>query len=387
MTKRCSIVGAPANPGGNVLPVRTRSFIAGLLAIAALVVSASASAAEEVNFTGTWQAVYHCLVGKCAGREISGVFMLSQAQGSSAVTGTLKLETGAEALVTGTVAGNTLTLEGKGTKGYSASGVETLSSGGLSWTGTYKDIIGTSGTLTATRPSLPVFTAPGSTEPRAAAIQVLCNYEVAPANFTCTASVGDASGETPAAIPTGTVSFTATSGGFSPLPKCALVATPGSPDVASCSVTYTPVAKIPTGTQPPVTGAYSGDATFAPSAAKAGTGAVISPIVKTAKSTGEGATTTVSCPTGPTSCPVTAVLSAEESGGGAGTASKSKRRTITLGSKSITLKGGQRSTLTVTLNQAGKHLLSKHRHFTALLEITSHGVVVKSEKIAIKLKK
>ncbi len=367
------------------MPARMRPLIVGLIVIVALVISASASAAEEVNFTGKWQAVYHCQAGTCAGREIDGVFTLSQAEGSNAVTGTLVLGNGAEGSVTGTVAGNTLNLEGKGTNGYTASGVETLSSDGLSWTGTYQDIVGTSGTLTATRPSLPVFA--GATEPRAAAIQVLCNYEVAPANFTCTASVGDASGVTPAEIPTGTVSFAAPSGAFSPLAKCALIATAGSPDVSSCSVTYTPATKIPTGTQPPVTGSYSGDGTFAPSAAKAGTGAVISPIVKTAQSTGEGVSTTVSCPTGPTSCPVTTALTVEESGGGAVTASKAKRRKITIASETVTLKGGQRRTLTVTLNHAGKRLLARHRHFTALLTITSHGVLIKSEKIAVKLKR
>jgi hypothetical protein len=363
-------------------------LITALIVLAAsLALSASASAAEEVNVTGTWQAVYQCQVGKCAGQERNGVFTLSQAAGSSAVTGTLNLGNGELAApVSGTVSGSVLNLEGKGTNGYSASGVETISSNGLSWSGTYKDSVGTSGTLTATRPSLPVFAA-GETEPRAAAIQVLCNYEVAPANFTCTASVGDASGLTPSKIPTGTVSFTAPSGSFTPLPKCALVATPGSTDVASCSVTYTPATKIPTGTSAPVTGAYSGDTTFAPSAAKSGTGAVVSPIVKSAKSTGEGASTTVSCPTGPGSCTVTVALTIEESGGGAIAARKAKRRKLTIGSTAVTVKGGQQSTVAVKLNQAGKRLLARHKRFTAMLSISSHGVVIKSQKVALKLKK
>ncbi len=365
---------------------RTRPFIAALVAFASLAAGTTASATEEVNVTGTWQAVYHCQVGSCSGQEQSGVFTLSQAAGSSTVTGELNLGSGVEAPVSGSVSASTLSLEGKGTKGYSATGVETISADGLSWSGTYEDSVGTHGTLTATRPSLPVFPT-GATEPRAAAIQVLCTYEVAAANFTCTASVGDASGETPVMIPTGNVSFTAASGGFSPLNKCALVATPGSPNVASCSVTYTPAAKIPAGTPAPVTGAYSGDATFAPSAAKSGSGAVISPIVKTAKSTGEGASTTVSCPTGPSSCPVSASLSVEESGAGALAARRAKHRTITIGSTAFTLKGGQQRTVTVSLNHTGKKLLAKHRRFTALLKITSHGVVVKSERISVKLKK
>ena len=366
------------------MPACMRPIIAALLAAGSLAMAASASAAAEVNVTGTWQAVYHCAAGSCNGREISGVFVLSQASGSSVATGTLKLETGVEAPVAGTVSGDVLKLEGKGSKGYSASGEETISGDGLSWSGSYTDSVGTSGTLTATRPSLPVF--PGATTLRAAAIQVLCNYEVAPADFTCTASVGDASGVTPAQIPTGDVTFTAPSGAFSPMATCALVATPGSPDVASCSVTYIPATKIPTGTPAPVTGSYAGDSTFAPSAAKSGTGAVVSPIVGAARSNGEGASTTVSCPAGSSSCPLTVSLSVEESSGGAVTASKTKRRTITIGTTSLTLSAGRKRTVTVSLNHAGKQLLAKRRTFTALLKVVSGGAIVKSERIAIKLK-
>ncbi len=362
---------------------RTRLFVVTLLTLAAAATTASAAAAEEVNVTGTWQAVYHCSVGKCAGTETSGVFVLTQSAGSSAVSGTLNITGGEEAPVTGTLSGNTLSLEGKGSKGYVGSGVETISSDGLSWSGSYKDNAGTSGTLTATRASLPVL---GGAALRPSAIQVLCNYEVAPANFTCTASVGDASGATPAKIPTGTVSFTAPSGGFTPTAACALVATPGSPNTASCSVVYTPASKIPTGTPAPVTGAYSGDATFDPSAAKSGAGAVVSPIVGAAKSTGEGATTTVSCPTGSSGCPVVVSLSVEESAGGAISARNAKRRTITIGRTALTLKAGQKRAVTVKLNHAGKGLLARHKRLTALLKVTSDGTTIKSQKVAVKLK-
>ncbi len=365
------------------MPARTRPLIVALLAVGSLALTASAANAEGVNVTGTWSGTYHCNTGKCAGQQKSGTFVLNQAAGSSTVSGTINVEGGGAGTVTGAVSGNTLTLEGKGENGYTAHGVETISTDGLSWSGTYEDSAGTSGELTATRPSLPVFT----TTLRPAAIQVLCNYEVAPANFTCTASVGDASGATPAKIPTGSVSFTATQGTFTPTAQCALVATPGSPNTASCSVTYTPASKIATGTPAPVTGAYSGDATFAASAAKSGAGAVVSPIVSAAKSTGEGASTTVSCPAGSSSCPVTVSLSVEESGGGAVTARHAKRRTITIGSTAFTLKGGQQRTVTVSLNHTGKTLLAKHKRFTALLKVVSGGTVVKTQKIAVKLKR
>jgi hypothetical protein len=53
----------------------------------------------------------------------------------------------------------------------------------------------------------------------------------------------------------------------------------------------------------------------------------------------------------------------------------------------VTVKGGQQSTVAVKLNQAGKRLLAKHKRFTAMLSISSHGVVIKSQKVALKLKK
>lgn len=365
------------------MPARTRPLIVALLAIASLAPSASTAAAAEVNATGTWSATYHCNSGKCAGQSKNGTFVLTEAAGSSAVTGTINIEGGGAGSVSGTLSGSTLTLEGIGENGYTAHGVETISADGLSWSGSYADSAGTSGELTATRPSLPVFT----TALLPSAIQVLCNYEVAPANFKCTASVGDASAATPAKVPTGTVSFTATQGAFSPTAQCALVATPGSPNTASCSVTYTPATKIPTGTPAPVTGSYSGDSTFAASAAKSGTGAVVSPIVGAAKSTGEGASTTVSCPAGAASCPITVSLSVEESSGGAVTARNAKRRAITIGSTAVTLEGGQKRSVTVSLNRTGKRLLAKHRRFTALLKVVSGGTVLKTQKVAVKLKR
>ena len=356
------------------------------LLVAALV-PASGAAAAEVNATGTWQGTYHCESGNCAGQERTGMFVLQEAAGSSTVTGTLKVTGGGEGTIAGTLNGNTLTLEGKGENGYTASGVETISADGLSLSGSYKDSDGTSGTFTATRPSLPVFqTTPGALRP--SAIQVLCNYEVARANFTCTAQVGDAGDPSSAKVPTGTVAFSAPNGSFSPLPQCVLVATPGSPNVAACSVTYTPASKIPPGTPAPVTGAYSGDAAFAPSAAKSGTGAVVSPIVGAASSTGEGVKAEVKCPIERTGgCPITVEVSLYETSGGAIAARKAKRKKITIASTKLTLKGGQTRIVSVSLNRTGKRLLAKHKHFAALLTIRSGGATIKTQKLQIKAKR
>jgi hypothetical protein len=352
------------------------------LAMLAFAVAAPAAVAE-VNVTGTWQGAYHCASGNCAGQEKSGVFMLQQAAGSNSVGGAINISGGGQGTVSGTVSGNTLTLEGKGENGYTASGIETISADGLSFTGSYSDNAGTSGTLTASRPSLPIF----ETTLRPSAIQVLCNLDVATSKFTCTAEVGDAIGTKPAKIPTGTVSFTAPSGGFSPMARCALVATPHSPNVASCSVTYAPSAKISTGTQPPVTGAYSGDSTFAPSAAKAGTGAIFSPIVRAASSTGEGAKATVSCPAGGGSCAIAVALYVEESPGGAIAARVAKRKKIAIGKTKLKLAAGQKRTVRVSLNGAGKRLLARHRRFMALLEVKSAGKTIKTQALPIRLKR
>jgi hypothetical protein len=355
------------------------------MAVIAVLALAVPAAAAELNVTGTWQVSYHCESGSCAGREESGGTTLSEAAGSSAVSGTWNVAGGGGGgSVNGTLTGSTLTLQATSANGYSAKGVETISADGLSWNGSYEDSSNTKGTLTASRPSLPVFeTTPGARRP--SATQVLCNYEVAPANFTCTAQVGDASAASPAKIPTGTVAFTAPSGSFLPAPSCTLVATPGSPNVASCSVTYATTAKIPVGTPAPVTGSYSGDSVFAASAAKSGAGAVVSPTVGSATSTGEGAKTTVSCPAGAASCPIVVGLYVEESGG-AITARKAKRRRITIGSTKLTLKAGQKRAVTVSLNRAGKRLLAKHRNFTALLKVTSGATTIKTQKVKIRPK-
>jgi hypothetical protein len=361
-----------------------RAAAATAIAMLALALAATTAAAAEVNVTGTWQGAYHCASGNCAGQEKSGVFVLQQAAGSSSVNGTISIAGGGSGTVSGTVSANTLTLEGKGERGYTATGIETISADGLSWSGSYSDSAGTSGTLTASRPSLPVFeTTPGTLRP--SAIQVLCNLEAATSNFTCTAQVGDGSREPTTKIPTGTVSFTAPSGSFSPLAKCQLSAAPGTGSVASCSVSYVAATKIPPGTQPPVTGAYSGDGVFAPSAAKAGTGAVFSPIVGAASSTGEGAKTEVKCPVAKAEgCPIGVEISLYESGGGAVVARKARK--ITIGASKLTLKAGQSRVVTVSLNRAGKKLLAKHQRLTALLTVNWGGAAIKTQKLQLKLK-
>jgi hypothetical protein len=355
-----------------------------LLALIALLPAGAAAA--ELNVSGTWQAVYHCSVGSCSGQNISATVTLNQAAGSTAVTGQLTgtSQNGEElnGAITGSLVGHTLTLEGKGTKKvYTAKGTETISEDGLSWTGTYEDSANTSGTFTAVREAPPAETAGA----RPSAIEVLCTLEVASGDFTCTAQVGDAGTTGTSTVPTGPVKFLAIGnrGTFTPTETCTLAQTTGSADVASCSVTYVPPSGgIPVNTAVPVSATYAGNSTFASSTAQAGAGPNISPSVSVAASATESATTTVGCPAGVVSCPVTVAVTVVEEG--KAVSAKVKRRTVTIGSRSVRISGGKKAKITVTLNAAGKRLLAKHKHLTALLTVSSHGKVIKKQTVQIK---
>jgi hypothetical protein len=314
------------------------------------------------------------------------------------VTGTLVLNTtpAGEGAISGTLTGNTLELNGKGEKGYEAKGTEEISEDGQSWSGDYMDTAGTSGTLTATRESTTTTPTPTPTPTPAAgllpsATQVLCNLQVAFSNFICTAQVGDDAASGTLQVPTGKVKFMAPKGAFETLPECSLVATPGSPNVASCAVTYIPpFSGIPTGTPAPVTAAYQGSATFAASTGLPGAGAGVSPSTSAATASSSAVTTTVSCPAGTTSCPVAASLSAVKTGTAVAAKkakSKAKPQVVTLGGTEVTLSPGQKRAITVKLNGAGRKLLSSHKRLPALLQVSCRGIVIRSQQVQIKLGK
>jgi hypothetical protein len=93
-------------------------------------------------------------------------------------------------------------------------------------------------------------------------VAVQCTIStVAPTSSTCTAQVAGYGSSHPVS-PTGTVTFAAASGTVGS--ACALAATPGSPGVSSCTVSYLPAASLTPGTPPPVSAHYSGDANFGP---------------------------------------------------------------------------------------------------------------------------
>jgi hypothetical protein len=94
---------------------------------------------------------------------------------------------------------------------------------------------------------------------RPSATMVTCNYEFATSENTCVAVVGDAGTGTPV-TPTGSVTFTTTSGGFSGA-SCSLTPTSTSPSVANCTLVY----ETANSGLPEITATYGGDARHTPS--------------------------------------------------------------------------------------------------------------------------
>lgn len=62
---------------------------------------------------------------------------------------------------------------------------------------------------------------------------------------------------------------------------------------------------------------------------------------------------------------------------------KTKKRTVVIGSSTVTLSAGQSETVKVSLNSAGKKLQAQHKRLTASLQITSAGQTLKSENVTI----
>lgn len=130
-----------------------------VLSAAGALVASSADAASgtALNLTGTWQSNFHCTAGPCTTTNQPDTVMLTQAQGSDVIGGTD--ETGAT--ISGTLTGNMLSITGTGKKGFVVHVNVTVAADGQSWSGSYTDSKGTSGTNTATRtpPPAPANTA------------------------------------------------------------------------------------------------------------------------------------------------------------------------------------------------------------------------------------
>jgi hypothetical protein len=226
---------------------------------------AASAGAAELNVSGTWNAVYHCEAGSCAGQDFPAPGVeLVQAPGSTHV------QSGPE--VEGTLNGHTLTLA-KTSGSYRFSETLTVSADGNSWSGPLSDSNGTSGTDTATRVSGGSSGEAPTTEPakkeepptpkgaHSTGMTVFCNYDELTSQDTCTATVADT--YVSPTGPSGSVTFTSPQGGLFAFGRtCSLAISANAPSTASCSVQYLP----PTGGGfPSISASYPGDATHAPS--------------------------------------------------------------------------------------------------------------------------
>lgn len=238
-------------------PAMGRRRLAPVLALAACALLAASSPASAADITGAW--------------DLPAGSVATQSWTFTAGTGTLAGEGGGGPYtwpMAGTISGNAVQIVTAYREvSYTAYFVGTVAADGNSmsgtWaTGSFAAASASSSTWIANRRT-PVSQPPAQPGAKnTTGVAVRCDRGPNPGDDSrCTATVGDG-GANPTQ-PTGEVAFTAGDGGtFRFGPRCALQPSPGSPTVASCSVTYIP----PPGGGwhfPDVTATYEGDATHA----------------------------------------------------------------------------------------------------------------------------
>ncbi len=221
---------------------------------------------------------------------------------------------------------------------------------------------------------------------------VVCTIGVSTGQSTCSAQVADA-GPQRSSPPTGTVSFSADKGVVGK--SCTLSGTPGSPGIASCTVSYIPPANLVRGEPPPVSAAYAGDATFAPSSGSSGyhPASVTGPATTVATGSGGVPTDLVNLNPFPVSADealtVPATLTASAPAGLRMIAAAVRTRTI--GHARFRLKPLASVAATIKLTRVGRKLLAKHPVLHAVLTIRTHAagkpVKVVHRALTIRLKR
>lgn len=222
-------------------------------------------AAASYNMSGAWSNGY--LGPKEERAEANGSYdITSMDMATGAFSGTAE----------GSLAHYTLVLEGGGYTAYDTLHLSLLPDGHLGGNGTFNSVgYSESGSGFWAEQNATSGEEPGKKSKeeeakkkeeaekakRPSATSVSCNYEFATSENTCVAQVGDAGAGTPV-TPTGTVTFTTTSGGFSSGATCTLAPTPGSPSIASCTLVYETI----NSGLPAITATYGGDARHTPSA-------------------------------------------------------------------------------------------------------------------------
>jgi hypothetical protein len=244
--------------------------------------------------------------------------------------------------------------------------------------GTWSSNAGQSGTWSATLAG----SASSTTKKGSSFTAVQCYIStVAPETSTCTAQVAGY-GSSHHVSPTGSVSFSASSGTIGG--GCVLAATPGSPGISSCTVSYVPSATLSAGTPPPVSAHYLGDSNFG---ASSGTCSYVPHSVVLFED--ENLTADSEVPDGGTSegIPVDLTntnpfpVSADEmltvsgyppvanSSSASGTAFAARSQVI--GHGSFTIAPLQTIATKVKLTPGGARLLKKHKQLTATLTVVT----------------
>ncbi len=229
-----------------------------MVAIAAVGAPAAAQA-SPIDVRGTYEAAA-CVGGTLAECEAHPQFPQKYVlETEDVTTGALTGKGFSDACspiysITGTIAGSTVKLHTE-QPGYTSDAVLTVNPQGTKLSGTFSDSF-----ERVNQPSfgnrIAGFPCGGGTRPTATS--VICNYEFATSQNTCGAVVGDGGEGTPV-TPTGTVSFTTTTGGFANGASCTLTPTPLSPQTASCTIVY----QTANSGLPAITATYGGDARHA----------------------------------------------------------------------------------------------------------------------------
>jgi hypothetical protein len=244
-----------------------------LLALVSVGPSVASAAAPAYNMLGTWTTGYQPGSTREPANGKYEITAMNMATGTlSGTAETLGTHFTLEGVESGSEARITLKDEAIKYTAYDTLPLSVLANGHIGGTGTFNSTgFGLPGTgfwaeLTSTTPAEEAAKKAkeeAEKEKRPTGTSIICNYEFATSQNTCVASVGDG-GTPPSIAPTGTVTFTTTSGGFSSGAACSIAPTPSSPSVASCSLVYfTANSGLPS-----ITATYSGDAHHAPSSGK-----------------------------------------------------------------------------------------------------------------------
>lgn len=209
---------------------------------------------------------------------------------------------------------------------------------------------------------------------------VVCTIVVNGPGSTCTAQVADA-GIGRSTPPSGNVTFSAASGIVGS--SCTLAGTPGSPGIASCTVSYTPSSNLVQGEPPPVAARYSGDSLFDGSSGQSGyfhPASVLGPSTLVATDQGLFPTDLVN----ENLFPVNADEELTISGISPASARVTQRAAgITLiGKASFSLKPLASKLAKIKLNAKGRALLAKHPSLHAVLTVTTRAKGKPTRKVS-----